>query len=109
MNVKSDHQQKAFALAQRASEDASMDRRARNIFRAIAHQLWLASGSESEEVRGARRAGMFRCQNCTEKWYRVELVNVDNIPGIHERVAPGEPMPAGECPECGALCHEVTK
>lgn len=24
---------------------------------------------------------------------------------ILERVGPGEIMPAGECPECGAVCH----
>ncbi len=27
------------------------------------------------------------------------------IRDIYQRVEPGEPMPAGECPECGALVH----
>lgn len=27
------------------------------------------------------------------------------IKDIFQRVAPGEPMPAGECPNCGALVH----
>ncbi len=50
---------------------------------------------------------LYECQNCNEKSTLEALVNVDAIPGIHERVAPGEPMPAGECPHCGALCHEI--
>jgi hypothetical protein len=29
------------------------------------------------------------------------------IVSLPQRVAPGEIMPAGECPECGALCHLV--
>lgn len=47
----------------------------------------------------------FECQNCGEVWGENELVNP--IPDLVERVAPGEPMPAGECPECGALCHAL--
>src|SRR3990167_2422848 len=44
------------------------------------------------------------CQNCGKAW------NVDDllpIRDIYERVAAGEPMPAGECPDCGALCQPV--
>ena len=44
------------------------------------------------------------CQNC-------EAINPASklrpIEDIHQRVEPGEPMPSGECPECGALCHEL--
>jgi hypothetical protein len=45
---------------------------------------------------------LFECQNCWGQWEYSEL---NPIKDIMERVAPGEPMPAGECPECGALCH----
>jgi len=49
---------------------------------------------------------VYECQDCGKRWSLDEL-KLD-IPDIQQRVAPGEPMPAGECPDCGALCHEVT-
>jgi hypothetical protein len=49
---------------------------------------------------------VYECQDCGKRWLLDEL-KLD-IPDIQQRVAPGEPMPAGECPDCGALCHEVT-
>ncbi len=45
-----------------------------------------------------------RCQNCGKGWREKDLINP--IPDLHERVDPGEPMPNGECPGCGAVCHE---
>ncbi len=44
------------------------------------------------------------CQNCG--WRGAEE-RLEPIEDIFQRVDPGEPMPAGECPECGALCHEI--
>jgi predicted RNA-binding Zn-ribbon protein involved in translation (DUF1610 family) len=48
---------------------------------------------------------LYECQDCGKRWKLEELK--PDIPHYHERVAPGEPEPAGECPECGALCHEA--
>lgn len=42
------------------------------------------------------------CQNCDWRGPRADL---NPIQHIHQRVAPGEPMPAGECPRCGCLAH----
>lgn len=42
------------------------------------------------------------CQNCGETF---ELSDLKPIKDIHQRVQPGESMPAGECPDCGALCQ----
>ena len=42
------------------------------------------------------------CQNCRARWPSQDLLPVQDI---FQRVAPGEPMPSGECPDCGALCH----
>lgn len=42
------------------------------------------------------------CQNCD---WRGE--DVRPVVRLLERVGPGEPMPSGECPECGALCHLI--
>lgn len=42
------------------------------------------------------------CGNCGEFHERDKL---NPIKDIEQRVAPDEPMPSGECPDCGALCH----
>lgn len=46
------------------------------------------------------------CGNCGEV-HDIEALNP--IVDIQERIAPGEEVPAGECPDpdCGALCHVV--
>ena len=47
------------------------------------------------------------CQNCKREWPDSVLINP--IPDLMERVAPGESMPSGECPGCGAVCQPVPK
>jgi hypothetical protein len=42
------------------------------------------------------------CDDC--EWSGRER-DCEEVQSLHARVAPGEIMPAGECPECGALCH----
>lgn len=44
------------------------------------------------------------CQGCGERWDEDQLLPVQDL---FARVAPGEPMPMGECPGCGALCHMI--
>jgi len=46
------------------------------------------------------------CSNC--EWTGTEAECRD-IADIHQRVGPGETMPAGECPECGCLAHIAEK
>jgi hypothetical protein len=48
--------------------------------------------------------GMTCCDNCDALVHTEELVSINDI---YERVDPGEPMPSGECPDCGGLCHAV--
>jgi hypothetical protein len=45
-----------------------------------------------------------KCQDCCRVW---DLDELRPIQDLGQRVAPGEPMPSGECadPECGALCQ----
>lgn len=50
---------------------------------------------------------VYACQNC--EWEGPEENLVVPIPHLEERVAPGERMPAGECPVCGALCHATSR
>jgi hypothetical protein len=47
---------------------------------------------------------MNKCGNCDSEWTDEQLNVVKNL---FLRVLPGEPMPSGECPECGALCHPI--
>jgi predicted nucleic acid-binding Zn ribbon protein len=47
---------------------------------------------------------LFQCQDCN----RIsDIHDIEPLVGrIHERVAPGEVLPHGECRECGAVVHE---
>ena len=44
------------------------------------------------------------CQNCDWKGTEAKTKAMDMLT-IFERVSPGEIMPAGDCPECGACAH----
>jgi hypothetical protein len=48
------------------------------------------------------------CGNCGEGWAICEL---EPIADAEQRLTIGEEVPAGECPECGALCyaHKATR
>jgi len=43
-----------------------------------------------------------KCDNCNRLFHTAELPKVKDL---DKRVSAGEPMPSGECPTCGALCH----
>lgn len=47
-------------------------------------------------------ADFSRCQNCD---VIVRSADLPPIADLEQRVESGEPMPSGECPECGALCQ----
>ncbi len=47
---------------------------------------------------------MSACDNCQVEFAESQLNEIDKL---FERVAPGEPMPSGECPACGSLCHRI--
>ncbi len=47
----------------------------------------------------------YKCGNCD--FVTDDLSEVHEVVShIEDRVAPGEVMPHGECPKCGALVHE---
>jgi hypothetical protein len=46
-----------------------------------------------------------QCGNCGTIWSKHQLKDIQDY---NDRVSPGEIVPSGECPECGALCHLVT-
>lgn len=52
--------------------------------------------------KGNIEVALYECQNCDRICIESELYPLANV---LDRVAVGEPMPAGECPECGAVCH----
>jgi len=45
-----------------------------------------------------------QCQNCD---WSGPVHDAEPVHDIWSRVAPGETMPAGDCPECGALVHLI--
>ena len=49
------------------------------------------------------------CGNCQKIMHsEAELAHTfPDIPDLLDRISPGEPVPIGECPECGALVHAV--
>ena len=65
-------------------------------------QQWRIEAMEPE----APLPATFKCQNCEATFSTAQELSW--IKRLTERVAPSEPMPAGECPECGALVHEET-
>lgn len=60
---------------------------------------WNSISQKSHEV-------MVSCGNCDWTGRENECNEIDHF---HERVGPGETVPAGECPKCGALAHLVEK
>ncbi len=65
--------------------------------------LGVLLSSRTEEV-----SDQSKCQNCGWTGDEGMMKNPwPDIPDLTERMAPGEPVPSGECPECGALCHPV--
>ncbi len=45
-----------------------------------------------------------KCDDCGRHYRSSEL---RDIADIHQRLTPGGIVPAGECPDCGALAYEV--
>jgi predicted RNA-binding Zn-ribbon protein involved in translation (DUF1610 family) len=49
---------------------------------------------------------MLCCNDCQVSFLEDDLlVKFPEIPNLMERITPGEPVPHGECPKCGALAH----
>ena len=49
-------------------------------------------------------AKTYVCPGCESRVTDDRLVYP--VPDVQEKVLPGEPMPYGECPECGSLIRE---
>jgi hypothetical protein len=45
------------------------------------------------------------CDNCDATVSAENIIPLEKVPDLLQRVAPGEPMPSGECRACGALVH----
>lgn len=47
----------------------------------------------------------YRCENCSTGYH--SITELKPVTDLEQRVAPGEPVPVGECPACGAVVHPV--
>lgn len=65
-----------------------------------------SSGGGDEDMTNAE-GFPYACANCGASYE--DMGDMNYISDLHERVAPGEIMPAGECPACGCLCHPTTE
>lgn len=63
----------------------------------MTHKHMLAPTPSNGETR-------CHCQNCD--WHG-PIDEAEPVRDFWSRVAPGEVMPAGDCPECGALVHLI--
>jgi len=69
---------------------------------------WLRSmASNAKSMAKVRKESVVYCQDCGKEWHEFEMGGAPK--NLGERVAKGEPWPAGECPECGALCQPVSQ
>jgi hypothetical protein len=102
---------RAIVWAQLREDDSDPDRVFDIVFAStdiVAKVMSLDEWCALEIARAAEMDTAFAesvtaCQNCGGHWHHQEL----EVDGLDERAAPGEPMPAGECPSCGALCQPV--
>lgn len=53
-----------------------------------------------------RSRKVVRCQDCRRILKKNDLIPIEQVKHLLERVSSGEPMPAGECKHCGALAQE---
>lgn len=62
--------------------------------------------SANTYVRCAKRRWLLaaQCANCD---WTGKLKELDAVSDIEQRLCPGEEVPAGQCPECGALAYIV--
>jgi len=56
----------------------------------------------AERKRRNKPVTLHRCQDCGRLWDEADLKELKDV---FQRVLPGEPMPSGECPSCGAACR----
>lgn len=62
------------------------------------------------EAAGVPEHPGVRCANCEAEFDTDFLTDkFPEIPGLLQRIEPGGEVPAGECPECGALCYLIKK
>jgi hypothetical protein len=61
-----------------------------------------ACGGEDIAWASVPTENLAECQDCGEAWH---IDHVKEAQDLAQRVSPGEIVPAGECPSCGALCH----
>lgn len=52
---------------------------------------------------------MTECDNCGKKTDKKNIVPLEEVPHLLERIEPGQTVPAGECKSCGALVYPLPR
>ena len=83
---------------------------AENLCDSMGH-LWYPSGEAILPRLDKWRTIMkstIQCQLCDKEWRENQVIPLENVPDLLQRIDPGEVVPFGECPdpECGGLCHQ---
>ena len=71
-----------------------------------AHKALLTNKAPGVLKDIARYIPHYRCDNCDAGYH--SLSELKPVADLEQRVLPGEPVPVGECPACGAVVHPVT-
>ena len=51
------------------------------------------------------RSPNIRCDNCGGRFLVHQIIPLEEVRDLADRLDPGSVVPAGECRECGALCY----
>lgn len=77
------------------------------IYQRLSQQLLQRATHET----ASGQSNVHECQDCRKLWTLTSVLHHEDpfqIPNLNQRVQPGERMPSGVCPDCGALCTPAT-
>ena len=61
--------------------------------------------NDAREAEDEPETPNIECDNCSGKYRIDQIVALEEVEHLAERLDPGGIVPAGECPNCGAFCY----
>jgi len=94
-----------FGLAMWQRLGASLSAEAASLVDRVCDPLYEEEEEDENDPDERAMSRQYKCGNCD--FVTDDLSEVHEVVShIEDRVAPGEVMPHGECPKCGALVHD---